>query len=95
MLMSDMKEYSLDEAAKALGKHPNTITRHIDKGTLEASKRGGRWYITEQALEAWRRGTKPPAGKIDTKALERTLRRLISQAQDALEDLEQMKKGRE
>lgn len=47
-----MDLYTIDEAAQALGVHPRTVRRYIQKGQLRAERIGGVWRISGEALKA-------------------------------------------
>lgn len=43
--------YSLEEVARVLNKHPNTIKRYIREGSIRAQKISGGWYVSRESLE--------------------------------------------
>ena len=44
------RHWNAKEVASSLGMHPRTISRHIEKGRLKASKPGQAYIITRSAL---------------------------------------------
>ena len=56
MIQMSEKTLSVNEAAKRLGVHPNTVRNAIDTGRIRAVKVLGRWRITEAEIERVLRG---------------------------------------
>lgn len=52
--------YTVATLAQALALSQRAIRGAIDRGELAAIKRGGRWIIAAQAVEAW---AEPPQGR--------------------------------
>lgn len=46
-----MEFYTVDELAKLLKLHPETIRRYLKKGKIEASKMGKRYRISDEDLK--------------------------------------------
>lgn len=73
-------EYTPRQAADALGIGIATVRRHITAGILPATKRGGRWVLTDRDLETWRQGRAPrdaaTSGEPDLAELKREARRV-------------------
>lgn len=51
---------TVDEAAQYARRHRNTVQAALTRGELEGNqtKRGGRWLIHRDAVDAWTRGEK-------------------------------------
>lgn len=49
--MSGKNYYTIAEAAKVLGVSESTIRRHVDGGSVKASKVLGRWRIDKSAID--------------------------------------------
>ncbi len=47
----ELKLYTVEDVAKLLKKHPDTIRRLIRQKKIPARKIGGSWYITAETLE--------------------------------------------
>jgi excisionase family DNA binding protein len=56
MIAMNEKTLSVNEAAKRLGVHPNTVRNGIDTGRIKAVKVLGRWRIQESEVERILRG---------------------------------------
>jgi excisionase family DNA binding protein len=54
------EELSLQEAADLLMVDPETVRLWIREGMLEAVKRGTRWRVTREAIEAFLVAHTPP-----------------------------------
>lgn len=50
-----MRRLTVDEAAAAARRHPQTVRRALEAGRLHGTQRvvGGRWTVREDCLEAW------------------------------------------
>lgn len=57
MIVTEDKDLSVDQAAKRLGVHPNTVRNAIETGRMQARKVLGRWRIKESEVERIMRGT--------------------------------------
>ena len=51
MIVAEDRNLSVDEAAKRLGVHPNTVRNAIEQGRMRATKVLGRWRIRESEVE--------------------------------------------
>lgn len=58
--LGELKLYSLKELSKALGLTTFTLRAYIRQGKLRARKAGTRWFITEDSLKEYFRGTQKP-----------------------------------
>jgi excisionase family DNA binding protein len=50
VVMADLELLTVEEAAKQVKMHPDTIRRFIREGKLEASRVGGRWRVHAEVL---------------------------------------------
>ena len=50
MATQSKQHWNRKEVADRLGMHPNTISRHIKSGKLDAAKPGRKYLITRSAL---------------------------------------------
>lgn len=57
--MSDVDPLTLQEAADVLGLHHTTVYRHVRLGLLPAHRRGQRWVVARDDLEAFARSRMP------------------------------------
>lgn len=55
--------YSITEAAAILGVHHNTIRKRIKDGSLPASQRPYKWYISADAIRQFVTPTNQPKAK--------------------------------
>ena len=51
----DRPAYTADSLAEAVGVTPKVVRNAIARGELAAVKRGGRWIVSADAVEAWAR----------------------------------------
>lgn len=58
--MTTPRAYTVDEVATILKVNPRTVYRALDAGTLRGFKVGAAWRVSQQALEAFMRGERPP-----------------------------------
>ena len=49
--------FSIEQAAAALGVHPNTVKKYLKSGELPSRRLGDRWLIPISALEDWLRAS--------------------------------------
>jgi excisionase family DNA binding protein len=56
MIVAQDKDLSVDEAARRLGVHPNTVRSAIERGQIRARKVLGRWRIRESEVQRILRG---------------------------------------
>lgn len=55
-LLAELEERDLlevREAARLLGKSPQSIYRYLEEGRLGGRKVGGRWYVHRDAVDLW------------------------------------------
>ena len=50
-MKSKQEYFSITEAAEILGVHPNTIRKRIKDGSMPASQRPYKWYISADAIK--------------------------------------------
>lgn len=57
MIVAEDRDLSIEQAAKRLGVHPNTIRNNIQSGEIRARKVLGRWRIKESEVDRIMRGS--------------------------------------
>lgn len=58
-IMADQEEYTVDEVAKRLRIHRDTVIRRIEAKLIVARKEGRGWRVSKEDLEAYIRSTYP------------------------------------
>ena len=56
--------YTVEGLATTLGVSPRVVRNAITRGELQAVKRGGRWLIAPDAVEAWTHEDEPPSSGV-------------------------------
>jgi excisionase family DNA binding protein len=59
-LLAPPPVYTVSSLAEALRVSPKAISNAIRRGELDAVKRGGRWYISAEAVTTWTTRTSGP-----------------------------------
>lgn len=54
--ISKLQTFTVKEVSKILVKNKSTVLRWLEKGTLEGTKRGKEWIITQKNLEDYING---------------------------------------
>lgn len=89
------------QLATGYGLHPSTLRQALQAGKLDGEKRDGKWYTTEEAVEAWYHehyrhadpGYSQKSGKTWTTAEKEKLRKLVAQGMKNLEIADILKKS--
>jgi excisionase family DNA binding protein len=56
LVTEEEKALSVNQAARRLGVHPNTVRTAIEQGRIRATKVLGRWRISEREVQRILRG---------------------------------------
>ncbi len=53
IMIGDLKVYSVEDLAELLSIQERTARKLIRNGTFKGTKLAGRWYVTEEELQAY------------------------------------------